>query len=64
MPTASRAFGDLMSLVGWCAPTLLIGHKGYPWFWNETSFIGDRLNDVHLTNAVKMESRKAKGAKS
>lgn len=25
---------------------------------------GDRVNDIHLTNAVKMELRKAKEAKS
>ncbi len=36
----------------------------YPWFWNGGTFTGDRVNDHHLTNAVKMESRTVKGAKS
>jgi hypothetical protein len=36
----------------------------YPWFWSGSEFVGDRLNDVHLTNEKKTaaQSRK-KGAK-
>ena len=34
----------------------------YPWFWKRKEFIGDRVNDVHLTNAVKGAARdKARG---
>jgi hypothetical protein len=29
----------------------------YPWFWNGKTFTGDRVNDVHLTNAVKQAPR-------
>ncbi len=29
----------------------------YPWFWKGKEFIGDRVNDVHLTNAEKLASR-------
>ncbi len=36
----------------------------FPWFWNGDVFVGDRVNDVHLTNAVKSESRSRKGGKS
>ncbi len=25
----------------------------YPWFWSGKEFTGDRVNDVHLTNAAK-----------
>lgn len=38
--------------------------EDFPWFWNGGASVGDRVNDVHLTNQVKMESRKAKGARS
>jgi hypothetical protein len=31
--------------------------KDFPWFWKDGKFTGDRVNDVHLSNAVK---RKAK----
>jgi hypothetical protein len=33
----------------------------YPWFWKGTEFIGDRVNDVHLTNAEKQAARDRKG---
>jgi hypothetical protein len=33
----------------------------YPWFWDGKTFVGDRVNDVHLTNAEKQAARK--GAK-
>ena len=33
----------------------------FPWFWNGKEFVGNRVNDVHLTNAVKQAARK--GAK-
>jgi hypothetical protein len=36
----------------------------YPWFNPPGGPKGQRVNDIHLTNAVKMESRKAKRAKS
>jgi hypothetical protein len=30
----------------------------YPWFWNGKEFVGDRVNDVHLTSAEKLAARK------
>jgi hypothetical protein len=30
----------------------------YPWFWSGDTFVGDRVNDIHLTNAVKEAARK------
>ena len=36
----------------------------YPWFWSSSEFVGDRVNDVHLTNDKKAAARsKKKGAK-
>src|SRR5947207_5783649 len=35
----------------------------YPWFWNGTGFIGNRVNDVHLTNAEKQAARKKPGVR-
>ncbi len=38
----------------------------FPWFWNGDTFTGDRVNDVHLTNAEKQAARdrlKAKEAR-
>jgi len=36
----------------------------YPWFWENGEFTGNRVNDVHLTNAEKRAAReKAKAAK-
>jgi hypothetical protein len=35
----------------------------YPWFWKGGEFVGDRVNDVHLTNAEKQAAREAKGMK-
>lgn len=29
----------------------------FPWFWTGKDFTGDRVNDVHLTNALKQSSR-------
>ena len=29
----------------------------FPWFWDGTSFTGERLNDIHLTNAEKHKAR-------
>jgi hypothetical protein len=29
----------------------------FPWFWKNAAFTGDRINDVHLTNAQKREAR-------
>jgi hypothetical protein len=30
----------------------------YPWFWKDGKFVGDRVNDIHLTNARKQDARK------
>ena len=36
----------------------------YPWLWSVNKFIGDRVNDIHLTNEEKTAARsKKKGAK-
>jgi hypothetical protein len=36
----------------------------YPWFWSGKDFVGDRVNDIHLTNADKQAARsRKKGAK-
>jgi hypothetical protein len=32
----------------------------YPWFWDGNNFIGDRLNDIHLTTAEKQAARNGK----
>ena len=32
--------------------------EDYPWFWRGDQFTGDRVNDVHLTNAAKSEPRR------
>ncbi len=29
----------------------------FPWFWKDGVFIGDRVKDIHLTNAQKQEMR-------
>jgi hypothetical protein len=35
----------------------------YPWFWSGSTFTGDKVNDIHLTNAVKTAARaRKKGA--
>lgn len=31
--------------------------KQYPWYWNDGKFTGERVNDVHLTNADKRAAR-------
>lgn len=33
------------------------GKEQFPWFWNNGAFTGDRINDVHLTNAQKRAAR-------
>jgi hypothetical protein len=39
-------------------------NDGYPWFWSEKKFVGERVNDVHLTNAEKQAVRtRKKGAR-
>jgi hypothetical protein len=36
----------------------------FPWFWSGNEFAGDRVNDIHLTNAEKQTARSRKrGAK-
>ena len=32
--------------------------EDYPWFWHGDRFTGDRVNDVHLTNAEKSKPRR------
>jgi hypothetical protein len=32
----------------------------YPWFWSGKQFVGDRVNDIHLTNAEKHAARSRK----
>jgi N-6 DNA Methylase len=34
----------------------------YPWFWSGASFVGDRVNDVHLTHAQKKAARDKAGS--
>ncbi|MFC1347256.1 MAG: SAM-dependent DNA methyltransferase [gamma proteobacterium symbiont of Clathrolucina costata] len=36
----------------------------FPWFWKDGKFTGDRLNDVHLTNAEKKAARERAEGKS
>jgi len=33
----------------------------FPWFWKDGQFTGERVNDVHLTNAAKRAARAAGG---
>ena len=33
----------------------------FPWFWKNGTFTGERVNDVHLTNAEKRTAREAAG---
>ena len=33
-------------------------HDDYPWFWPDGEFTGDRVNDVHLSVAVKLAHRR------
>jgi hypothetical protein len=30
----------------------------YPWFWNGNTFVGDRVNDVHIANGQKQAARR------
>lgn len=30
----------------------------FPWFWKDGNFVGDRVNDVHITNEEKRRARK------
>ena len=32
----------------------------FPWFWSGDTFKGERLNDIHLTNAEKQAARNAR----
>ena len=29
----------------------------YPWFWKDKEFVGDRVNDIHVTNKEKQNAR-------
>ncbi|KUK53690.1 MAG: Putative s-adenosyl-L-methionine-dependent methyltransferase [Desulfotomaculum sp. 46_296] len=29
----------------------------FPWFWKNGEFTGDRINDVHIANSVKLKAR-------
>ena len=35
----------------------------FPWFWNNGRFTGERVNDIHLTNAEKHAAREQAGGK-
>ena len=37
--------------------------ESFPWFWKDGKFTGDRLNDVHLSNAEKETARATKDKK-
>jgi hypothetical protein len=34
----------------------------YPWFWSGSTFTGERVNDVHLTNRQKLVARENRAA--
>ena len=34
--------------------------EDYPWFWSGNEFVGDRVNDIHLTNQQKKDARDRK----
>ena len=36
----------------------------YPWFWNGSSFTGERVNDIHLTVAEKQAGRTKRSGRS
>ena len=36
--------------------------EDYPWFWRDGKFAGDRINDVHLSVAVKLAQRRQRVA--
>jgi hypothetical protein len=36
----------------------------FPWFWKDGAFVGDRVNDIHLTNAEKPVARGRSGWKA
>jgi len=40
-------------------PASLRPREQFPWFWKDGRFTGDRVNDVHLTNAEKRAARAA-----
>ncbi|MBX3384510.1 MAG: hypothetical protein KF864_13490 [Phycisphaeraceae bacterium] len=42
-------------------PQKLRPQADFPWFWDGATFVGDRVNDVHLTNEEKQQARDAKG---
>lgn len=42
-------------------PQAIRAKADFPWFWNGSTFSGDRVNDVHLSVAVKQKAREAKG---
>jgi hypothetical protein len=42
-------------------PQKLRPKADFPWFWDGATFVGDRVNDIHLTNAAKQRARDAKG---
>lgn len=42
-------------------PQALRPKADFPWFWSGSTFSGDRVNDVHLSVAVKQKAREAKG---
>lgn len=40
-------------------PQSLRSREEFPWFWKDGRFIGERVNDIHLTNAEKRAARAA-----
>lgn len=42
-------------------PQALRPKVDFPWFWNGSTFSGDRVNDVHLSVTEKQKAREAKG---
>jgi hypothetical protein len=34
--------------------------EDFPWFWNESEFIGDRVNDTHLSHEIKTAAKNRK----
>ncbi len=42
-------------------PASLRPKEQFPWFWKDGEFTGERVNDVHLTNAEKRAARAAGG---
>jgi hypothetical protein len=42
-------------------PQSLRSREQFPWFWRDGEFRGERVNDIHLTNAQRRAAQAAKG---